>query len=77
VPPGRPMWRANALPHAKAVLHRPDPYPERAGPPRYLRSERQTVLKMPGTGAVLFAVHTWIVPFGALRPDQRAGCPVG
>ncbi|MEM7491108.1 MAG: DUF3445 domain-containing protein, partial [Pseudomonadota bacterium] len=47
VPPGRPMWRANALPHAKAVLHRPDPYPERAGPPRYLRSERQTVLKMP------------------------------
>ncbi|MEM8849517.1 MAG: DUF3445 domain-containing protein [Pseudomonadota bacterium] len=75
VPPGRAMWRANALPHAEAVLHRPVVEAE-TEPPQYIRSERQTVLKLPRTGAVLFAVHTWIVPISALRPDQRAGCPL-
>ncbi|WP_298433715.1 DUF3445 domain-containing protein [uncultured Jannaschia sp.] len=77
---GRPMWRANVLPHAEAVLHRPRAEaaaPERPETARYVRSERQTVLRLPRTGAVLFAVHTWIVPLDRLTPAQRAGCPVG
>lgn len=80
VPPGRPMWRANMLPHDAAVLHspRPEAAPRRAGTRlRYLRSERQTVLRLPRTGAVLFAVHTWILPLDRLTPEQRATCPIG
>jgi hypothetical protein len=78
IPPGRPLWRANALLHGDAVLHRPrreaDPRPV-PNAPRYLRSERQTVLRLPRTGAILFAVHTWIVPLTSLTSEQRRGCP--
>ena len=77
-PPGRPMWRANVLPHDDAVLHRPRP--EGAArpasrPPRYIRSERQTILRLPETGAMLFAVHTYIVPVERLSPEQALRCP--
>jgi hypothetical protein len=79
LPAGRPMWRANVLAHDEARLHRPKPEwaarPER-GRARYLRSERQTVLKLPRTGAILFAVHTYLVPLDRLTPAQREGCPV-
>jgi hypothetical protein len=79
VPPGRAMWRANALSYPHAILHSPlreaDPPPD--GPGRFVRSERQTILRLPRTGAVLFAVHTWIVPLAALTPAERVGCPVG
>lgn len=78
--PGRPMWRANVLPHAEAVLHRPKPEGtprEAAARARFVRSERQTVLRLPRTGVVLFAVHTWIVALEDLTPAQRERCPVG
>ena len=77
-PPGRPMWRANAMGHAEAILHRPrrerEPHAV-AGPVRYVRSERQTILRLPRTGVVLFAIHTWIVGTEDLTEEQRAGCP--
>jgi hypothetical protein len=78
VQPGRPMWRANLLPHDRAILHRPHPEgtprpPEKAA--RFIRSERQTVLRLPATGAVLFAVHTTIVPVARLDPIQRRTLP--
>ena len=77
---GQPMWRANVLAHSTAELFhaRPeaDPREDVALPPPFLRSERQTVLRLPRTGAVLFAVHTTIVPIEALTPAQRRGCPV-
>lgn len=79
VQPGQAMWRANVLGYADAVLHQPrsETAPRQAPrAARYLRSERQTVLKLPQTGAVLFAVHTWVVPFDRLTPEQRATCPV-
>ena len=79
-PPGRPMWRMNALGYADPALHQPRteaaPKVEPAAP-RYLRCERQTVLKLPRTGAILFAVHTWVLPLDRLTPEQRAGCPIG
>lgn len=65
VRPGRPMWRANLHGYGSADLH--DPRVE-GGPrrrvdhdPPFLRSERQTVLRLPRTGAVLFAIHTTVV----------------
>lgn len=65
VRPGRPMWRANLHGYATPDLY--DPRLE-GGPrrrvdhdPPFLRSERQTVLRLPKTGAVLFAIHTTVV----------------
>ncbi|UWQ20700.1 DUF3445 domain-containing protein [Jannaschia sp. W003] len=77
-PPGRPMWRANALGYRDAALHQPrtEAAPKREGSVPFLRCERQTVLKLPRTGAILFAVHTWVVRPEALTPAQREGCPV-
>lgn len=80
VPVGRTMWRANALGYADPELYQPK---SEATPrstdrePRYLRSERQTVLRLPETGAILFAVHTWVVALESLTREQAARCPVG
>jgi hypothetical protein len=76
---GRPLWRANALGYASADLFQPRA--EQAprvppGRPRYLRSERQTMVRLPVSGAVLFAVHTTVIPLSRLTPAQRIGCPV-
>lgn len=72
VQPGRPMWRANWLRH-------PDPslfHPRLENAPRddrfeddspYLRSERQSLWRLPETRAVAFGIHTFVVrsPVGA------------
>ncbi len=77
--PGRPMWRANALAYADPSLYQPRSETE---PPRpavrapYLRSERQTVLRLPRTDAILFAVHTYVLHAGDLSIDQRESCPL-
>ena len=82
---GRPMWRANALIYDDPALFQPrreaDPRdPARAdaepGPGRYLRSERQCLLRLPRTGAVVFSIHTWVVPIAALSPAQAEGLAV-
>lgn len=65
VQPGRPIWRANYLRYEDPTLYQP----KREGAPRhrepddapFLRSERQTVLRLPRSGAVLFAIHTSVV----------------
>ena len=58
---GRPLWRANLHAYAEPTLF----HPRREADPRrptevtpYLRSERQTILRLPRTGAVIFAIHT-------------------
>lgn len=58
---GRPLWRANLHAYAEPTLF----HPRREDDPRrptdiapYLRSERQTILRLPRTGAVIFAIHT-------------------
>jgi hypothetical protein len=65
VQPGRPMWRANYLRYDDFSLFWPrrEADPKRVHRPDslYERSERQTVLRLPGTGAVLFAIHTTMV----------------
>lgn len=62
---GKPMWRANALRYDDAALHQPrrenDPRPIGAPDAPYLRSERQTVLRLPQSGAVAFMIHTTVV----------------
>lgn len=76
-PPGRAMWRANAMGYDEPSLHRPmrEGASRPAGPVRYVRSERQTILRLPRTGAALFAIHVWVVALEDLTPAQREGCP--
>lgn len=70
---GRPMWRANLLRYNEAHLHQPrrenDPRPVVQPDAPYLRSERQTVLRLPQPDAVAFVIHTTVVASDA--PDAR------
>ncbi len=74
--PDQPLWRMNALVYVDPELHQPrredDPRSDRRGG-KYLRAERQTLLRLPLTGAVLFAIHTYIVALSTLTGAERQG----
>lgn len=66
IQPGRPLWRFNALWYQDAELFQPRSMHQRRDPrdkgtARYLRSERQTLLRLPQTKAVVFAIHTYVM----------------
>ena len=74
--PDQPLWRMNYNVYAEAELFQPrreaDPQPvQRAG--RYLRSERQCLLRLPQSDAVLFSIHTYLVPIETLSDSARDG----
>jgi hypothetical protein len=62
---GHPMWRFNALGYVDPALYQP----RKAGAPKhgdgpapgYIRSERQTVYRLPNSGAVVFGIHTFVI----------------
>lgn len=63
---GRPLWRKNALWYDDPSLFTPrpedaprDPVPATTG--AYLRSEKQCILRLPKTDAVVFSIHTFMV----------------
>jgi len=63
---GQPLWRFNLLRYADPALHQPRveaaPRDRTAAANRaYLRSERQTILRLPETSAVVFGIHTFVV----------------
>ena len=57
---GCPLWRFNRLTYANADLHQP--FAKQGGPQPFLRSERQCILRLPRTEAVVFTIHTWVMP---------------
>ena len=66
IQPGRPLWQFNALTYEDAELFQPRsasaPRRDRnAQTARYLRSERQTLLRLPETRAVIFSIHTYVL----------------
>lgn len=71
---GRPLWRFNALWYEDATLHQPrsinDPETVHdainAG---FLRSERQCILRLPQTGAVVFSIHTYVLARASVAGD--------
>ena len=75
--PDRPLWRVNALFYDDPELFQPRrtearrPLPGHLAP--YLRSERQTILRLPGTQAMVFSIHTILVAREALTEAQRDG----
>ena len=62
----RPVWRFNALYYEDPNLFQPrrakqprrKPAPNKAN---YFRSERQTLVKLPESGAIIFGIHTFVV----------------
>jgi hypothetical protein len=71
--PGRAVWRRNLLVHRDGELHAPEPSP--AAVPVgdwWLRSERQTLRRLPATGAVLFTIRTDTAPLADLDATTRA-----
>lgn len=73
----QPLWRQNALFYQNPALFQPASEaqprktPERR--PEFLRSERQVILRLPLTGAMVFSIHTWVLPFGQLSLEQVEG----
>ena len=62
----RPVWRFNGLYYEDPNLFQPRSanQPRRKPAPnevKYFRSERQTIMKLPKTGAIIFGIHTFVV----------------
>ena len=77
--PGRPLWRMNAHPYQVPDLFHPrteaDPRKRPAGPAPYLRCERQCLIRLPETGAVVFSIHTYMLAMASLPAEARAALP--
>lgn len=76
--PERPLVRVNWLVHAVPELFLPlglsDKLMQQQSPagPFYLRTERQTLVRLPRTGAVAFGIKTSVTPVERLTPEQSA-----
>lgn len=73
--PEQPLWRMNYLTYDDFTLHQPRAEGERRPQPMdhvYIRSERQCLLRLPATKAVVFTIHTYVVDAGTVTPDELA-----
>lgn len=76
ISPDTPLWRANAH-QSRAPLFNPlrEDAPKDSvnqGHMPFIRSERQCLLRLPRTRAVLFSIHTYLVRIENLSADQLA-----
>jgi hypothetical protein len=75
---GRPMWRTNLLSYHDPALFQPrredDPPLHHDGPAGFVRSEFQTIRRLPRSGAVAFGIHTVVVrrEDAVTRPGEGA-----
>ncbi|MTJ03468.1 MAG: DUF3445 domain-containing protein [Sediminimonas qiaohouensis] len=76
VRPGRPLWRFNALGYDDPSLHQPrseghsEPSGRARAEARYLRSERQCLVRLPRSNAVVFSIHTYVLDRREMRRGQ-------
>ena len=74
--PEQDLWRMNALVYVDPKLHQPGredaPRTERRSG-QFVRAERQVLKRLAATGAVLFAIHTYVVRLDSLTDEERAG----
>jgi dimethylamine monooxygenase subunit A len=78
--PDRPLVRVNWTVQPTAELFLPQSEAVKGGPagpgtpgPFYLRTERQTLVRLPRTGAVAFGIKTSVTPVERLSPPVAAG----
>lgn len=74
--PEQPLWRMNALTYADPTLHQPRSESDRRPRPkaedrRFMRSERQCLIRLPETRAVIFSIHTYVVRLEDLSAPER------
>ena len=73
--PGRPLWRANMHLWNEATLFAPraeaDQRPDEPYPAPFIRSERQCLVRLPRTSAVVFSIHTFLLRTDDLTPEQK------
>jgi hypothetical protein len=65
---GERRWLPNCPP-TEAFAH---VTPENAGETLFVRSERQTLRRLPQTGAILFGIGIYVEPLGSLSPTNIA-----
>lgn len=73
--PDQPLWRMNYLTYDDFVLHQPRREGEKRPQPTdhvYIRSERQCLLRLPVSRAVVFTIHTYVVDAATVTPDDLA-----
>ncbi|MBI1172247.1 DUF3445 domain-containing protein [bacterium] len=73
--PEQPLWRMNAFLYADPALHQPksEAAPrQRIGERPYLRAERQALVRLPKSDAVVFSIHTYVVPAATLSAEEHA-----
>lgn len=74
--PEAPVMRANLLIYGRHDLYNPrrefDRHRPAPGGGRFVRVERQTILRLPRTGAVVFSIHTYMLTPEVLSAEQRA-----
>lgn len=71
--PEQPLWRANYMVYEDAELHQPRLASAKriSKSGEFVRVERQTLRKLPETGAVVFGIHTYVVPLTTLTKDEH------
>lgn len=70
--PEQPLWRANSLIYDDPTLFQPRLEGVRRPSPVnkiYARSERQCLIRLPRTRAVVFSIHTYVVRMIDLAPE--------
>lgn len=72
--PGQGLWRANSLLYEDARLFQPAREMARRARPKgtapYIRSERQCLIRLPRTEAVVFSIHTYVIRRESLTAAQ-------
>ena len=72
--PEQALWRMNWLTYDDPTLFQPRLEGEARPRPRdltYIRCERQCLKRLPVSRAVVFSIHTYIVPVANLSPEER------
>lgn len=73
--PGQMLMRGNALAYGDPTLHQPRSEGDRrvkpAGAPPFVRAERQVLLRLPETGAVVFSIQTYVVARSVLTAGEE------
>lgn len=73
--PEQPLWRSNLLFYNDPALFAPrseaSPRPDTNGTHGYVRAERQSLIKLPDTQAVVFSIHTYLARLTDLPVKDR------
>lgn len=78
--PEQALWRANCLIYSDPNLYQPrreDIKRQLTGKKRWVRVERQTLRKLPKSGAIVFGIHSFVVPEDCLSATDRADLNLG